>query len=62
MLARLDANTTGPDAVAARYSLYVEAVRDWARDSGIGGEVATIILEKGKGWRWFRRPNYCPEK
>jgi hypothetical protein len=51
----------GPDTDATRYSSYVAAVRDWSGDNDIGGEVATIILERGKGWRWFRRPNFCPE-
>ncbi len=62
VLARIDPSLRGPDAVAARYSAYVESVRDWSRDKGIGGQVATVILESGKGWRWFRRPGYCPEK
>ena len=52
----------GPDTDASRYSSYVAAVRDWSGDAGIGGEVATIILERGKGWRWFHRPDFCPEK
>jgi hypothetical protein len=52
----------GPDTDAARYSSYVAAIRDWSGDTGIGGEVATIILERGRGWRWFRRPDFCPGK
>ncbi len=60
VLSRLDPAQRGPDAVAARYSAFVRAVRDWTGDKGIGGEVATIILEKGKGWRWYSRPDYCP--
>jgi hypothetical protein len=51
----------GPDTDASRYSSYVAAVRDWSGDSDIGGEVATVILERGKGWRWFHRPDFCPE-
>ncbi len=61
VLSRLDPALRGPDAVAARYSAFVRAVRDWTGDTGIGGEIATIIVEKGKGWRWFSRPNFCPE-
>jgi hypothetical protein len=57
---RLGAFDGEPDAVAARYSAYVAAVRDWSGERGIGGEVATIILERGKGWRWFHRPPFCP--
>ena len=53
---------SGPDTDATRYTSYVAAVRDWSGDAGIGGEIATIILERGKGWRWFRRPDFCPEK
>jgi hypothetical protein len=62
VLSRLDPTQQGPDAVAARYSAFVRAVRDWTGDKGIGGEIATIILEKGKGWRWYNRPAFCPEK
>lgn len=51
----------GPDADAARYSAYVAAVRDWSGDNGIGGEIAVTILERGKSWRWFHRPDFCPE-
>jgi hypothetical protein len=49
----------GPDTDASRYTSYVAAIRDWSGDEGIGGEVATIILERGKNWRWFRRPDFC---
>ncbi|MGA3301875.1 MAG: hypothetical protein ABSC72_01140 [Methylovirgula sp.] len=51
----------GPDADAAKFSAYVAAVRDWSQDPTIGGEIAAIILERGKGWRWFHRPDFCPE-
>jgi hypothetical protein len=61
VLSRLDPAQRGPDAVAARYSAFVGAVRDWTGDQGIGGDIATIILERGKGWRWFHRPDFCPE-
>jgi len=49
------------DAIAIRLVAINSAVRDWSRDSGIGGEIAAIILERGKGWRWFHRPDFCPE-
>lgn len=52
----------GADVDATRYSAYVTAVRDWSYDPGIGGEIATIILERGKDWRWFKRPDFCPEQ
>ena len=58
---RIIAGTTGwkpgPDTDATRYSSYVAAVRDWSGGKDIGGEVATIIVERGKGWRWFHRPD-----
>jgi hypothetical protein len=56
------ASQGGPDAIAVRYSAYVTAVREWAGDRAIGGDVATIILEKGGGVRWFQRPDFCPER
>jgi hypothetical protein len=52
----------GPDTDATRYSSYVAAIRDWSGDMGIGGEVTTIILERGRGLRWFHRPDFCPGK
>jgi hypothetical protein len=52
----------GPDATALRLSTLVKAVRDWAGNDGIGGDIATIILERGKAWRWFHRPDFCPEQ
>jgi hypothetical protein len=36
-------------------------VRDWSGDVGIGGDIATVILERGQKWRWFHRPSFCPE-
>jgi hypothetical protein len=52
----------GPDAQAVRLSNMVAAVRDWSGNTMIGGDIATIILEQGKTWRWFHRPDFCPEK
>ena len=37
----------------------VKAVRDWGNDDEIGGDIATIILERGKKCRWFHRPEFC---
>lgn len=37
----------------------VTAVRDWGNDDEIGGEIATIILERGQKCRWFNRPNFA---
>jgi hypothetical protein len=53
---------TGPDATALHLSTLVAAVRDWSGNDKIGGDIATIILERGKAWRWFHRPDFCPEQ
>lgn len=50
------------DAEAARDIDIVGAVRDWSGNKTIGGDIAAIILERGKNWRWFHRPTFCPEK
>jgi hypothetical protein len=52
----------GPDATALRLSTLVTAVRDWSGNDGIGGDIATVILERGQTWRWFHRPDFCPEQ
>jgi hypothetical protein len=52
----------GPDATALRLSTLVTAVRDWSGNDKIGGDIATIVLERGKAWRWFHRPDFCPEQ
>lgn len=49
------------DTVALKVERYVKAVRDWSGDSNIGGDIATIILERGQKWRWFHRPEFYPE-
>jgi hypothetical protein len=46
---------------AIKGQAFVEAVRDCSGDITIGGEVAVLILERGKKWRWFKRPTFCPE-
>ena len=53
---------SGLDATALRLSTLVTAVRDWSGNDKIGGDIATIILERGKPWRWFHRPYFCPEQ
>ena len=54
--------TTGPPEKAATWvSAVTQAVIDRAGDPHIGGQVASIILEQGRNWRWFRRPDFCPE-
>jgi hypothetical protein len=52
----------GADAQARRFENIVAAVRDWSGNPAIGGDIAVIILERGKTVRWFHRPDYCPEK
>ena len=50
------------ETMAIDFEAYVEAVRDWSGDVGIGGDVAVIIMEKEGKRRWFHRPDFCPEK
>jgi hypothetical protein len=52
----------GADATASRVSTLVTAVRDWSGNDNIGGDIATIILERSQPWRWFHRPVFCPEQ
>jgi hypothetical protein len=46
---------------AAKSSMAVKAVMDWSNDPTIGGDVASIIIERGKKLRWFNRPTFCKE-
>jgi hypothetical protein len=65
VLAEIDVEATGKsdlERMAITVEAFVKSVRDWSGDSGIGGEVAVLILERGKSARWFRRPAHCPEK
>jgi hypothetical protein len=62
IIAETVGGSPGPETDATKYTAYVAAIRDWSGDAGIGGEVATIILERVAGWRWFRRPDFCPVK
>jgi hypothetical protein len=54
-------STGGASDWAVRAQLCVRAVVDWAGDQEVGGEVATIVLEQGRRWRWFHRPAFYPE-
>jgi hypothetical protein len=55
------AGIAGPPEKAAIWaSAVTQAVIDRAGDAHIGGQVASIILERGHNWRWFRRPDFCP--
>ncbi len=47
---------------ALRSKMCVQAVIDWTEDEEVGGEIAAVILERGKKYRWFQRPTFCPEK
>ena len=53
---------SGPDTAALHLSTLVAAVRDWSGNDTIGGDIATIVLERGQPWRWFHRPDFCPEQ
>jgi hypothetical protein len=50
------------EALAVTAESFVRAVRDWSGDPTIGGDIAVITLERAKKWRWFHRPDFCPEK
>lgn len=40
----------------------VKNIPAWADDTESGGDVAQIISDaKEKNWRWFHRPDFCPE-
>jgi hypothetical protein len=39
-----------------------EAISQSGPKSYIGGEAVVMILEAGHNWRWFRTPDFCPEK
>lgn len=60
---RASINLTGNPATnwAIKAQTCVKAVIDWGDDRNVGGEVATLILERGQKWRWFHRPDFCPE-
>jgi hypothetical protein len=34
----------------------------WSGDQRVGGDVASALVERGKPWRWYRRPAFCPER
>ncbi len=52
---------SGPDRVAAIYAAIVNSVAKWSGEIGIGGDIAAIILERGQDWRWYHRPDFCPQ-
>jgi hypothetical protein len=39
----------------------VQAIPAWANDPGSGGDIAVLTMERGKKWRWFHRPGFCPK-
>jgi hypothetical protein len=51
----------GVDVWADRSSMAVKVVMDWSNDPTIGGEIASIIIERGKKLRWFNRPTFCTD-
>ena len=55
------ARASGVDVLADKSSMAVKAVMDWSNDPTIGGDIASIIIERGKKWRWFSRPTFCTE-
>jgi hypothetical protein len=61
ILAETAGKTGHPEEAAAWVSAIAQAVIDRAGNRNIGGQVASIILERGHNWRWFRRPDFCPK-
>ena len=61
ILAETAGITGHPEEAATWVSAVTQAVIDRAGDHRIGGQVASIILERGHNWRWFRRPDFCPK-
>lgn len=55
-----------PNVGVTRAAIYVEAlvkfVIEFSGDQFIGGRVPVLILDRDAGVRWFRRPDFCPEK
>jgi hypothetical protein len=47
------------ERLAVKLQLTTQAILRWADDERIGGDVAVMILEKGRRWRWFHRPDAC---
>jgi hypothetical protein len=40
----------------------VEMIPTWIADPGSGGDIAQLIFEvQSPRWRWFHRPEFCPE-
>jgi hypothetical protein len=40
----------------------VESVPKWIPDPGSGGDTAQLIFDaQSRRWRWFHRPEFCPE-
>ena len=60
-LSKINNSLSGLDRIAAEYTVYVNAVREWSHDPLIGGEVASVILQHGHDLRWYHRPDFCPE-
>jgi hypothetical protein len=48
------------DGAALIATAIVKGIIMWSGDEGVGGEVSTIILERGRGVRWFRQLSFCP--
>jgi hypothetical protein len=55
------ATASGVDVWAIQSLMVVKTVMEWSNDPTIGGDIAPIIIQRGKKWRWFNRPAFCPE-
>ena len=50
-----------PEKEAIWASHITRSLVDWGNDPRAGGEVVTLILERGQKWRWFPRSDLCPK-
>jgi hypothetical protein len=62
---QIQTESTGKSIVEKRMieikHLVIE-VPQWTNDEEVGGDIAQVIFEStAKGWRWYNRPNFCPE-
>jgi hypothetical protein len=52
-------NLTLADRNALKATVMVRAMINWSNDPAIGGDVSTVILEKGRPIRWYARADSC---
>ena len=55
------AGKTRGEIGAMKAAMIVQATADWTSDSRTGGEIASIVFERGQQWRWVHKPSFCPD-